>query len=98
MRFLLFLLVLVPMTGCLDAVGLGGSCTLEMRNVQRQEGTPDSTNGPRELTDGNFEELWQYDASAGEPAQVYRFRWGVSYEGCQVTGPVPLDLIPALLT
>jgi hypothetical protein len=35
--------------------------------------------------------VWRYEG--GSP-RIYTFRWGASYEMCEVTGPIRLNLAP----
>lgn len=82
MRLLFALLLILP--GC-DAVGLGADCRAEMQSVRFQEGrSPDDVQSDE--LGGNFVERWYYFVG-GTPQRVYTFRWGVSYEACQVDGP-----------
>jgi hypothetical protein len=84
MRLLLVLLLILP--GCADGLGLGADCSAEMTAVRLREGrSPDEVQGPEELG-GNFVERWYYFVG-GSPQRVYTFRWGVSFEACQVEGP-----------
>jgi hypothetical protein len=86
-RTILVLAVALPLAGCLDAIGPGGDCTREMRQVQRDEsGEPVVT---RTEQRGDFLETWRY------PHRVYNFRWGVGYPGCTMES-VALDLIPLI--
>jgi hypothetical protein len=79
-RILLLLAAGLGSAGCEDAVGFGGSCAAEMREVQRERGQPVASRTERL---GDFTEVWRY------PDRVYTFRWGVSYPQCEVTA-VPL--------
>ena len=93
MRLLYLVAVLLAFVGCQDALGLGASCTAEMAGVRRSEGgSPDRTNTNRLGND--FEEQWIYDASSGRAGRFYIFSWGLSYESCEVVGPIPLDVVP----
>ena len=97
MRKLLHALVLVPLlAGCTDAVGVGGDCSSAMTSVRLNEGgPPDDTQGPTDL-EGDFEEVWFYFADSGGAARKYSFRWGVSVQSCEVTGPSPVtNRVPA---
>jgi hypothetical protein len=95
MRALLLLLTAsLALSGCEDAIGLGGSCRAEMREVQRAEGSPDRTDR-REDRPGDFSEQWIYLAAPGRSGRVYTFRWGVSFQSCQLSGPSSLGVVPA---
>lgn len=77
MRALFFSLTLcLVLAGCDDAIGFGGSCTREMREVQRQRGRPDSQSSAQ--VGGNYTETWRY----GNRAVI--FRWGITIDGCDV--------------
>jgi hypothetical protein len=80
---------LLLLAGCQDVMGLGGSCAGEMQSVRRAEGTPD--HNTRTQQGGDFTETWVYLDGEG---RVYTFRWGTSFDSCQLIGPAPLDLIP----
>lgn len=81
MRSRLLPVLLLPLaSGCIDSLGLGSSCATEMRTVRLSEGRqPDDTQRVEE--GGNFRELWIYGRTR------YTFRWGPSYDSCQVEGP-----------
>ena len=92
MTRLLCLVVLLFAAGCQDVLGLGATCAGEMADVRRAEGgPPDRTNRNRDGDD--FLEQWIYDPSGGKPGRVYTFRWGLSFESCEVIGPVPLAAV-----
>jgi hypothetical protein len=77
----------VSLGACLDAIGPGGDCSPEMRQVRTAEGGgPNST---QRNTGADNTEYWYYDDV------VYVFRWGVSYDGCQMTSE-SFDLMPLL--
>ncbi|MQA89054.1 MAG: hypothetical protein GEU90_02285 [Gemmatimonas sp.] len=89
MRILLLCLALAVFLGaCLDAIGPGGDCSLRMRQVRLTEGPPISRQPQQDGADNS--ERWHYDEV------VYFFRWGASYDGCQVT-TAGLNLMPLLL-
>jgi hypothetical protein len=93
MRLLLIAGLLIFAYGCEDAIGLGASCVVEMADVRRAEGdSPDRRNTGRD--GGDFFEQWIYDPAGGQPGRVYTFRWGLSYESCEVSGPAPLSVVP----
>lgn len=94
MRTIVVGLSIFLLAGCQDLVGLGGSCAGEMQSVRRLEGPPDRN--PRTRTGNDFTEQWVYLASGGEPGRVYTFRWGTSWDSCQMSGPAPLDVVPEL--
>jgi hypothetical protein len=79
--------------GCQDAVGPAGSCRDAMRSIERSEGSPHSES-TREDPPGDYTAQWIYRATSGEPGRVYTFRWGQSYERCEMSGPARLNLIP----
>ena len=94
MRLLCLIGSLLAVAGCQDAIGLGASCAAEMADIRRSEGgPPDSRNANRE--GGDFLERWIYGPSDGQQGRVYTFRWGLSFESCDVSGPAPLDLVPS---
>lgn len=75
------LLLLLPLlvSGCVDALGIGSSCSAEMRDVRAaQGGPPDETQ--RDEDRGDFTEVWYFD----DTRRRYTFRWGVSYAQCDV--------------
>lgn len=75
----LLLFLLATTAGCVDATGLRSSCAGQMQGVRFAEGgPPDRTQ--KDQTGGDFSEVWYYDDSRNS----YTFRWGVSYEDCQV--------------
>lgn len=84
--------IAILLAGCQDLIGLGGGCAGEMQTVRRAEGPPDRN--PRTRTGGDYMEQWIYLASSGEPGRVYTFRWGTSHESCEMSGPMPLDVVP----
>ncbi len=84
---------LLLLAGCQDVIGLGGSCAGEMQSVRREMGSPDRTN--RTQQGGDFTESWIY--FEGDGGWVYTFRWGISFESCQRTGPMPLPAGDELL-
>ena len=85
MRKLAIFLLIPLLAGCTDSLGIGSNCSAEMQEVRRQEGRgPDSVQTD-ELA-GNHSEQWVY--FGGGSNRVYTFRWGTSYESCQVSGPV----------
>jgi hypothetical protein len=86
--------ILALLAGCQDLIGLGGSCAGEMQTVRRAEGSPDRN--PRTQVGGDYTEQWVYLASGGESGRVYTFRWGTSHESCEMSGPVPLNVIPEI--
>jgi hypothetical protein len=57
-----------------------------MQKVRRAEGSPD-TDPIRTRQGGDFTERWIYLDGEG---RVYTFRWGTSFESCQLRGPEPL--------
>lgn len=90
MRSTAFPLVLLFLAGCEDAVGLVGSCRAEMREVRGREGSPHQQHRPPPH-DGDYSETWSYWESGN--VRFYVFRWGASYERCEVSGP--LTSVPA---
>jgi hypothetical protein len=75
----LLLVVLPLLTGCVDALGIGSSCSSEMRDVRAAHGgPPDETQ--RDEDRGDYTEVWYFDDSR----RRYTFRWGVSYAECDV--------------
>lgn len=91
-RRCLALLLLPTLTACVDGLGgLVANCAAEKNQVRRTEGrAPDSVQ--EQEIGGNFVERWTYQS--GGRSRVYTFRWGVSYEGCEVDGPSGFALIP----
>ena len=85
----LALIVAFPLlAGCVDSLGIGSSCSAEMRAVQVAHGQPLDSDRVNE-GGGDFSELWIYANSR------YTFRWGPSYESCRVEGPVRFSRGPA---
>ena len=81
MRRILLPALLLLLPGCADSLGIGSGCSEEMRQVRQREGSPDDFQ--RSTVGGNNTEQWYYF----DAGRVYTFRWGVSYESCQVSGP-----------
>jgi hypothetical protein len=78
----LVIALLVLVVGCVDGLGLRSSCSADMRAVSLTNGGPP----PETQSDedrGDFIEEWYYYHESGR--RKYTFRWGVSYERCQVT-------------
>ncbi len=71
-------LLLFGFTACSDLVGLDGDCTREKMTVRLTQGSPRNESGPH-TSDRNHVEYWEYDD------HVVVFRWGVSYESCEVS-------------
>jgi hypothetical protein len=89
MRALLVpLLLLIPVAGCTDSLGLGHDCSAQKAEVRFREGGPPDRSQKTEIA-GDYTERWYYDGGA-----TYTFRWGVSYEGCQVDGGGLFSRIP----
>lgn len=90
MKYRLTFLPLVGLllSGCVDATGILHSCTSEMTQVRIENGPPQRSN--RESSRGDYLEYWEYSDSR----ERYIFRWGLSYDGCQVER-TSLNLIPA---
>jgi hypothetical protein len=86
MRTISTLLALtLALTGCEDAIGFGATCAAEMREVRlREGGQPSNTN--RTERNGDYTEIWRFSNGS-----IYEFRWGVSYQRCRVSGPMPLN-------
>ena len=82
------LLALSLLGGCADSLGIGSSCTAAMTAVRLQEGTPLDSERVEE-GNGDYRELWVYSNAR------YTFRWGASYDSCQVDGPVDFSRGPA---
>jgi hypothetical protein len=94
MRLRYPLLLLLPLlAGCTDSLGLGQNCGAEKTEVRLREGR-----GPDDVqtgeVGGDFTERWYYYDSSGQTRAVYTFRWGVSYDGCQVDGGAGFARIP----
>jgi len=88
-RMLFAALLLLPLSGCADALGLVSDCGGSQTAVRRAEGGPaDDTQGPAEF-DGDFEEVWFY--WNGRAGRKYTFRWGESYLTCETSGPVSVS-------
>jgi hypothetical protein len=82
MRRIHFLLLALPLTsGCVDALGIGSSCSSEMREVTSARGAPNESEHDEDR--GDFTEVWYYYGDGGAGAR-YVFRWGVSYQECEV--------------
>jgi hypothetical protein len=77
--FLLAILIL-PLSGCLDGLGIGSACESEMQAVRRSHGAPDL----RER--GLRSEIWFYGRGPG--GFYYEFSWGAAGDPCQVIGPL----------
>lgn len=74
------LAAVVLVAGCTDALGIGGECDTEMREVRRDEGLPDE-----QTPQGLRSVRWIYDSGSGA-RYYYDFDW--SSGSCIVTGPV----------
>jgi hypothetical protein len=86
-------LLLLPLAGCADALGIVSDCSGSMTSVRRAEGgPPTSTQGPTEL-DGDFEEVWFYFTSGSSTGRKYSFRWGESLLTCETDGPIPVSRV-----
>lgn len=83
-RFRPLLLLLPLLAGCVDGLGIGLDCGVQMNEVRRLEGRPPDSVKRDELA-GDFVEQWIY-AAAGRN-RVYTFRWGASYPTCEVDRP-----------
>ena len=79
-RIALLLLLSAGSSGCVDALGVGSSCTLEMAEVTGEYGPPDSRQESESR--GNHTVAWYYDSN---PRIKFEFRWGTGYDRCQVT-------------
>jgi hypothetical protein len=92
-RYPLPLLLLVCLLGgCTDSLGFGQDCSAEKTEVRLREGRgPDDVQGPNEVG-GDFTERWYY--YSGGQTRTYTFRWGVSYQGCEVDGGAGFARIP----
>ena len=78
---------LLLLTGCVDATGILNDCSGEMTGVRVENGQPNDSH--REESRGDFIETWDYF----DLDRRFIFRWGVSYDGCQVTR-TRLNLVP----
>jgi hypothetical protein len=88
MRPLISLLILpLLLAGCEDAVGVGSTCSRQMRDVRQAEGQPDKFD--RREHAGSYTEVWRYERDRSPV--IYVFRWGAAYDSCEVEGPVRLN-------
>ncbi len=95
-RISLLLAATALSTGCVDGLGLQSSCSLQMAQARAENGggPPDSSEHDEDR--GDHVEVWEFY----DTGRRYVFRWGVSYDECQVErrsnslSPVPLrDLL-----
>jgi hypothetical protein len=91
-RILIPLLLLL--SACDSLADFGSDCSAEKTAVRLREGGPASHTETSEVA-GDYTESWRYDDSSG--TRYYTFRWGVSYDGCQVDGPGSFSVIPLTL-
>jgi hypothetical protein len=90
-RYPLLLLLVCLLAGCTDSLGLGQNCGAEKTEVRLREGRgPDDVQSGE--VGGDHTERWYY--YSGGQTRVYTFRWGVSYEGCEVDGGAGFARIP----
>ena len=82
------LLLLAPLTGCVDSLGVGGDCSSQMAQIRQREGGPPDLVQKGDL-EGDFTEVWTY--WEGSSGNRYSFRWGVSVLSCQVEGPTTVS-------
>jgi hypothetical protein len=80
LKLLLLAILILPLPGCLDGLGIGAACESEMQSVRRAHGAPDQ----RER--GLRSEIWLYGRGPG--GFYYEFSWGAAGDPCQVIGPV----------
>lgn len=64
----------------MDALGIQSSCSTEMAAVRAENGGSPPDDFDRDVNRGDYTEVWYYDSSRRQ----YIFRWGVSYDDCQV--------------
>lgn len=86
MRTRYLALILAPLAGCTDTLGIGGNCQAEMASVRQQFGSPDDTESVGES------QLWFYDARPGRGRFTYEFDWASGT--CLVSGPNPYTRAP----
>ncbi len=91
MRWTLLPLLALLLAGCDSLASFGSDCSAEKTAIRLREGLPDSDTGAQEVA-GNFTQRWTFEGEGG--TRSYTFRWGVSYDGCQVDGPSSRALIP----
>ena len=92
-RKLIVPLLLLPLAGCTDALGLVSDCGGSKTDVRRAEGgPPTSSQGPEEL-DGDFEEVWFYFPDGSRAGRKYTFRWGESFLTCETEGPFSVSRV-----
>ena len=95
MRWILLPLTAVLISGCDSLVNFDSDCSAERTSIRLREGrSPDADTDVSEVA-GNFTQRWTYED--GGDTRIYTFHWGVSYEGCQVDGPISRALIPLTL-
>ena len=83
-------LLLAPLSGCVDSLGIGGDCSSQMSAVTRTEGRPPDLVQEDDLQ-GDFSEVWTF--WSGSSGRRYSFRWGVSVLSCQVEGPTTVSRV-----
>ena len=93
MRWILIPLIFILIAGCDSLADFGSACSAEMTAVRLREGPYDHAD--QSDVAGDFTERWTYQDDGG--TRFYTFRWGASYDGCQVDGPGSFDLIPLTL-
>jgi len=80
------LMLLMVLSGCVDALGIGSGCESEMQEVRRQHGPPD------QRARGMRSEIWLYGSSS--TGFYYEFSWGAVGEPCEVLGPLSQSRFP----
>ena len=89
---LLLALTSISVIGCVDALGIQSSCSPQMAAVRAQHGGSPPDDFDRDETRGDYTEVWYYV----DGRDKYTFRWGVSYEDCQVeSGSFVISPAPA---
>ena len=91
MRRIACALLLLPLSGCVDSLGIAGTnCDSQKTRVSRDEGRPPDLVQENDIQ-GDFSEVWTY--WNGSTGRRYFFSWGVSSVSCQVQGPTTVSRV-----